>query len=921
MSQVNSYDRESYTTNGVAKSFSFGWNVNSTDDVKVAFVNADGVILNSATFIDSNDDEYTTSNYAFTVELNRQGGQVVFVDTPAEDQYLIIYRKTPQVYENSFKTATAFPAVAIDKAYSKIWMAIQEISSDTLHNTIRLTPNQRDITLDAFSEDNNGAILCFDSYNKKISYTSFTTYDIQNALVLVARIPQIEQTADDALTLAWNAKQAATTAQNTIDGHIVNTSNPHQTSIFNLTDTQIISPDNGDILRFDGTKWVNSSSDVTVDWGEISGDISDQTDLMEKIIVKTEIMPIASADLAGAVYQYIGETTAPYEHGYIYECKELGGGIYGWERIDVQPGGSRGRFLALWNCATGLAESNPPFSPYEYKTGDYFVVGAVSTATPAVNYKPDGTSYVTGTASTTVETGEVAVDDTYFFDGTSWKLQSNSNKTVTFSNIAGDPYDNTALSNALNTKQGILVAGDNITINGTTISSNQVEFATYGTTTYAQIVAWNTAGKIVLCKDNNIYHRLAYVDAGWLRFTAISLANYYNVICSSANVWSRTSGTIQTINNAIKTGEVKTSTNNNYYSALKMDELLGAKANVSSLATVATTGDYGDLLNKPTLGTMAAESASDYTPTASLAAVALSGAYSDLSGTPSLAAVATSGQYSDLTGTPTIPTVNDATLTIQKNGTNVATFTANASSAVTANITVPTTTNDLTNNSGFITSSDIPVTDVTVGGTSVVSSGVAAVPAIPTVNDATITITQGGVTKGSFTLNQASGDTIALDAGGGGSSLDAGMLAPFATTTAPSGWLVCDGSAVSRTSYADLFTAIGTTYGTGDGSTTFNLPDLSGKQPIYDGTATIGDTTNGKAPNITYSESGNIAYLWNATGALRTTAGQGKRTTSNGSDWAYYSATFDASRCSAVYDNNATGITPAGVYTLWCIKY
>ena len=73
MSQVNSYDRESYTTNGVAKSFSFGWNVNSTDDVKISFVSADGVILNSATFIDSNDDEYTTSNYAFTVELNRQG--------------------------------------------------------------------------------------------------------------------------------------------------------------------------------------------------------------------------------------------------------------------------------------------------------------------------------------------------------------------------------------------------------------------------------------------------------------------------------------------------------------------------------------------------------------------------------------------------------------------------------------------------------------------------------------------------------------------------------------------------------------------------------------------------------------------------------------------------------------------------------
>lgn len=52
-----------------------------------------------------------------------------------------------------------------------------------------------------------------------------------------------------------------------------------------------------------------------------------------------------------------------------------------------------------------------------------------------------------------------------------------------------------------------------------------------------------------------------------------------------------------------------------------------------------------------------------------------------------------------------VPTVNNATLTIQKNSTNVATFTANASSNVTANITVPTQTSELTNNSGFLTGS------------------------------------------------------------------------------------------------------------------------------------------------------------------------------------------------------------------------
>lgn len=58
-----------------------------------------------------------------------------------------------------------------------------------------------------------------------------------------------------------------------------------------------------------------------------------------------------------------------------------------------------------------------------------------------------------------------------------------------------------------------------------------------------------------------------------------------------------------------------------------------------------------------------------------------------------------------------------------------------------------------------------------------------------------------------------------------------GVVLPFAGSAAPTGWLLCDGSAVSRTTYAALFTAIGTTYGSGNGTTTFNLPDLGGRVP------------------------------------------------------------------------------------------
>ena len=63
-----------------------------------------------------------------------------------------------------------------------------------------------------------------------------------------------------------------------------------------------------------------------------------------------------------------------------------------------------------------------------------------------------------------------------------------------------------------------------------------------------------------------------------------------------------------------------------------------------------------------------------------------------------------------------------------------------------------------------------------------------------------------------------------------------GVIEMFAGSTAPNGWLVCDGSTVSRKTYSDLFKVIGTTYGAGNSNTTFTLPDMRGRTPIGVGT-------------------------------------------------------------------------------------
>lgn len=92
-----------------------------------------------------------------------------------------------------------------------------------------------------------------------------------------------------------------------------------------------------------------------------------------------------------------------------------------------------------------------------------------------------------------------------------------------------------------------------------------------------------------------------------------------------------------------------------------------------------------------------------------------------------------------------------------------------------------------------------------------------------------------------------------------GDTLPVGAIMPFGSDTIPDNWLLCNGQAVSRTTYQELFNTIGITYGTGDGFTTFNLPDLQGKIPVgldendtdFD---TLGETGGEKEHTLTIQE-------------------------------------------------------------------
>lgn len=220
----------------------------------------------------------------------------------------------------------------------------------------------------------------------------------------------------------------------------------------------------------------------------------------------------------------------------------------------------------------------------------------------------------------------------------------------------------------------------------------------------------------------------------------------------------------------------------------------------------------------------------------------------------------------------TVSKVGDtATITItDENGTTTASVTDGSDGApgAAATISAGTTTTLPAGSSATVTNSGtssaavfdfgIPqgatgtAATITVGNTSTLPAGSSA------------TVTNSGTSSAAvFDFGIPKGDKG--DTGNPGPKGDPGKGCPIGTiieyagSTLPEGYLACDGSAVSRTDYADLFDVIGTTYGAGDGSTTFNLPNLKGRVTVGLDTGdtafdTLGETGGEKTHTLTIDE-------------------------------------------------------------------
>ena len=219
------------------------------------------------------------------------------------------------------------------------------------------------------------------------------------------------------------------------------------------------------------------------------------------------------------------------------------------------------------------------------------------------------------------------------------------------------------------------------------------------------------------------------------------------------------------------------------------------------------------------------------------------------------AKVATSGNYSDLSGTPK-SLKNPQALTLQIGGVTKVTY--DGSNKATYNVTLPKIPTSLKSPYALTIKRNGTKLGDYDGGKAVAVD----------IQQKKLTVNVNGVKVGEYNgdVDQVIDITVSEGAQPGDYKMIAG-------STIPDGWLLCNGAAVSRTTYAKLFAAIGTRYGSGNGSTTFNLPNFNGMHVLgTTNTRNLGSYVSAGLPDISgYATSGIIwRSAWKNSGALWT---------------------------------------------------
>ena len=502
MSLASPYQEHYYVADGVTTSFSFGEYFTGLSQayVKCIIYFDDGTNCVPTFTVDM------TTGFITIVTLTKPDGTVLTV--PPAGSIVRVFRDTPEQQNVTASQLQNYTAKQLERIFDSIVAMIQEVSYSDLHKTIRLTETQRDVSMEQLKEENDQAILYWDFETRQLKATDYgqnqvVKSDTVDRLIYLqpeGKIYFIPKGSNNPIAIG------SATIHNDLGGRNAPDCHP-ESAITNLTThlQELRDKDTAIEAKADAAVETANQAYSKAETAEgVANSAYEKSVEAERVVNTFDGRLIqAESDASDAkttaestqlvVDSHVTNKSNPHEVtktqvglGNVDNTSDLDKPISTatqaalntqQEEIDALSG--RGRFLSLWNCVTGLPETDPETeSPYVYHTGDYYIVGTVSSATPAVNYKPSGSSYVFDPApvpSSVVETGEVSVNDTYVYDGENWILQSNTQKEVSFSALAGSPYDNTNLSTALNSKQNTLTAGTNISIVNNVISSTAQE--------------------------------------------------------------------------------------------------------------------------------------------------------------------------------------------------------------------------------------------------------------------------------------------------------------------------------------------------------------------------------------------------------------------------------------------------------------
>ena len=268
------------------------------------------------------------------------------------------------------------------------------------------------------------------------------------------------------------------------------------------------------------------------------------------------------------------------------------------------------------------------------------------------------------------------------------------------------------------------------------------------------------------------------------------------------------------------------------------------------------------------------------------------------------AKVATSGKYSDLTGTPTA-LKNPFAVTLQIDGTTKVTY--DGSKAATYNVTLPKIPASL----------KCPYTLTVQRNGKALGAYDGSKAITVNIEQKKLTVNVNGVKAGEY--NGDADKTINITVSEGAQPGDYKMIAG---ATIPVGWLLCNGASVYRTTNAKLFAAIGTRYGSGNGSTTFNLPNFNGRHVLgTTNTGNLGSYVSAGLPDITGTvQIGGYPLMTTAHKGAFYAASQGNADTHcQDANRTTTVLGFSASNSNGIYGNSSTVKVPAS-YSLIIIK-